>query len=190
MEEGEEGAASQSVPTEQEVAGTQSEMPSQLQQEVIVILTDTESDEDQEEEEEEEEEQVKMIQQHFYCVLLSNFHLVLNLFCSFQEYEEEEEEDDEEEEDEDDEEDDGGMGEEEEESNDGSGDGNEAYEGDDPEVGLPTWNTSCCDFANHTAFIHRTVLTLPTLSATRTLPFQDTHPVFPLCLKTLPFVPS
>uniref|UniRef100_A0A3B3BI52 Nucleoprotein TPR n=1 Tax=Oryzias melastigma TaxID=30732 RepID=A0A3B3BI52_ORYME len=106
MEEGEEGAASQSVPTEQEVAGTQSEMPSQLQQEVIVILTDTESDEDQEEEEEEEEEQ---------------------------EYEEEEEEDDEEEEDEDDEEDDGGMGEEEEESNDGSGDGNEAYEGDDPE---------------------------------------------------------
>uniref|UniRef100_A0A3B3BI94 Nucleoprotein TPR n=1 Tax=Oryzias melastigma TaxID=30732 RepID=A0A3B3BI94_ORYME len=125
MEEGEEGAASQSVPTEQEVAGTQSEMPSQLQQEVIVILTDTESDEDQEEEEEEEEEQ--------------------------------EEEDDEEEEDEDDEEDDGGMGEEEEESNDGSGDGNEAYEGDDPEVGLSTWNTSCCDFANHTAFIHRTV---------------------------------
>uniref|UniRef100_H2M097 Nucleoprotein TPR n=1 Tax=Oryzias latipes TaxID=8090 RepID=H2M097_ORYLA len=49
------------------------------------------------------------------------------------EYEEEEEEDDEEEEDEDDEADDGGMGEEEEESNDGSGDGNEAYEGDDPE---------------------------------------------------------
>ncbi|RVE73521.1 hypothetical protein OJAV_G00032140 [Oryzias javanicus] len=107
MEEGEEGAASQSVPTEQEVAGTQSEMPSQLQQEVIVILTDTESDEDQEEEEEEEEEQ---------------------------EYEEEEEEDDEEEEDEDEDDEDGGIGEEEEEeSNDGSGDGNEAYEGDDPE---------------------------------------------------------
>ncbi|XP_023810077.1 nucleoprotein TPR isoform X3 [Oryzias latipes] len=106
MEEGDEGAASQSVPSEQEVAGTQGETPSQLQQEVIVIITDTESDEDQEEGEEEEEEQ---------------------------EYEEEEEEDDEEEEDEDDEADDGGMGEEEEESNDGSGDGNEAYEGDDPE---------------------------------------------------------
>uniref|UniRef100_A0A3P9KSI2 Nucleoprotein TPR n=1 Tax=Oryzias latipes TaxID=8090 RepID=A0A3P9KSI2_ORYLA len=105
MEEGDEGAASQSVPSEQEVAGTQGETPSQLQQEVIVIITDTESDEDQEEGEEEEEEQ---------------------------EYEEEEEED-EEEEDEDDEEDDGGMGEEEEESNDGSGDGNEGYEGDDPE---------------------------------------------------------
>uniref|UniRef100_A0A3B5B4R2 Nucleoprotein TPR n=1 Tax=Stegastes partitus TaxID=144197 RepID=A0A3B5B4R2_9TELE len=51
-------------------------------------------------------------------------------------YDEEEEEDDEEEEEEDEEdeeEDDGGMGEEGEDSNEGSGDGNEAYEGDDTE---------------------------------------------------------
>uniref|UniRef100_A0AAQ5YRW1 Nucleoprotein TPR n=1 Tax=Amphiprion ocellaris TaxID=80972 RepID=A0AAQ5YRW1_AMPOC len=51
-------------------------------------------------------------------------------------YDEEEEEDDEEEEEEDEEDeedDDGGMGEEGEDSNEGSGDGNEAYEGDDTE---------------------------------------------------------
>uniref|UniRef100_A0AAQ6A432 Nucleoprotein TPR n=1 Tax=Amphiprion ocellaris TaxID=80972 RepID=A0AAQ6A432_AMPOC len=52
-------------------------------------------------------------------------------------YDEEEEEDDEEEEEEDEEDeedDDGGMGEEGEDSNEGSGDGNEAYEGDDTEA--------------------------------------------------------
>uniref|UniRef100_A0A3P8SK27 Nucleoprotein TPR n=1 Tax=Amphiprion percula TaxID=161767 RepID=A0A3P8SK27_AMPPE len=53
-----------------------------------------------------------------------------------EDYDEEEEEDDEEEEEEDEEDeedDDGGMGEEGEDSNEGSGDGNEAYEGDDTE---------------------------------------------------------
>uniref|UniRef100_A0A3P9HHM3 Nucleoprotein TPR n=1 Tax=Oryzias latipes TaxID=8090 RepID=A0A3P9HHM3_ORYLA len=74
MEEGDEGAASQSVPSEQEVAGTQGETPSQLQQEVIVIITDTESDEDQEEGEEEEEEQVK-----FFLVFL---FLLFSIKCS------------------------------------------------------------------------------------------------------------
>ncbi|KAM4548847.1 translocated promoter region b, nuclear basket protein isoform 3-T3 [Odontesthes bonariensis] len=110
LEEGDEGAASQSVVMEQEVSRTRSETPDQLQQEVIVILTDSESEEEQEEEDEEEEEQ---------------------------DYEEEDEEEDDEEEEEDDEEDeeedDGGMEEEGEDSNEGSGDGNEAYEGDDTE---------------------------------------------------------
>uniref|UniRef100_A0A8C9ZW75 Nucleoprotein TPR n=1 Tax=Sander lucioperca TaxID=283035 RepID=A0A8C9ZW75_SANLU len=50
--------------------------------------------------------------------------------------EEEEEEEEEEEDEEDEEEDDGEMGEEGEDSNEGSGDGNEAYEGDDTEVYL------------------------------------------------------
>ncbi|XP_041861765.1 translocated promoter region b, nuclear basket protein [Melanotaenia boesemani] len=110
LEEGDEGAASQSITGDQEVTRTQNETPDQMQQEVIIILTDTESEDDQEEEDEEEEEQ---------------------------EYEEEDEEEEDEEEDEEDEEeeeeDDGGMGEEGEDSNEGSGDGNEAYEGDDTE---------------------------------------------------------
>uniref|UniRef100_A0A8D0D7Y8 Nucleoprotein TPR n=1 Tax=Sander lucioperca TaxID=283035 RepID=A0A8D0D7Y8_SANLU len=103
LEEGDEGAASQSVTMDQEVSLTQSDTPEQLQHEVIVIVTDTESEDDQEEEDEEEEDQ------------------------------EEEEEEEEEEDEEDEEEDDGEMGEEGEDSNEGSGDGNEAYEGDDTE---------------------------------------------------------
>ncbi|XP_041791081.1 translocated promoter region b, nuclear basket protein [Chelmon rostratus] len=107
LEEGDEGAASQSVAMDQEVTLSQSDTPDQLEHEVIVIVTDTESEEDQEEEDEEEEEQ---------------------------DYDEEEEEEEEEEEDEEDEEeDDGEMGEEGEDSNEGSRDGNEAYEGDDTE---------------------------------------------------------
>ncbi|XP_073332278.1 translocated promoter region b, nuclear basket protein isoform X2 [Pagrus major] len=110
LEEGDEGAASQSVSMDQEVTLSQSDTPDQLEQEVIVIVTDTESEEDQEEEEEEEEEQ------------------------DYDEEEEEEDDEEEEEEDEEDEEeDDGEMGEEGEDSNEGSGDGNEAYEGDDTE---------------------------------------------------------
>ncbi|XP_072245246.1 translocated promoter region b, nuclear basket protein isoform X3 [Leuresthes tenuis] len=107
LEEGDEGAASQSVAMEQEVSRTRSDTPDQ--QEVIVILTDSESEDEQEEEEDEEEEE--------------------------QDYEEEDEEEDDEEEDdeEDEEEDDGGMEEEGEDSNEGSGDANEAYEGDDTE---------------------------------------------------------
>ncbi|XP_070816529.1 translocated promoter region b, nuclear basket protein isoform X2 [Chaetodon trifascialis] len=107
LEEGDEGATSQSATMDQEVTLSQSDTPDQLEHEVIVIVTDTESEDDQEEEDEEEEEQ---------------------------DYdEEEEEEEDEEEDDEDEEEDDGEMGEEGEDSNEGSRDGNEAYEGDDTE---------------------------------------------------------
>ncbi|XP_076580410.1 translocated promoter region b, nuclear basket protein [Chaetodon auriga] len=107
LEEGDEGATSQSVTMDQEVTLSQSDTPDQLEHEVIVIVTDTESEDDQEEEDEEEEEQ---------------------------DYdEEEEEEEDEEEDEEDEEEDDGEMGEEGEDSNEGSRDGNEAYEGDDTE---------------------------------------------------------
>ncbi len=58
LEEGDEGAASQSVSVDQEVTLSQSETADPLEQEVIVIVTDTESEDDQEEEEEEEEEQV------------------------------------------------------------------------------------------------------------------------------------
>lgn len=58
LEEGDEGAASQSVTMDQEVSLTQSDTPEQLQHEVIVIVTDTESEDDQEEEDEEEEDQV------------------------------------------------------------------------------------------------------------------------------------
>uniref|UniRef100_A0A8C9ZWD0 Nucleoprotein TPR n=1 Tax=Sander lucioperca TaxID=283035 RepID=A0A8C9ZWD0_SANLU len=57
LEEGDEGAASQSVTMDQEVSLTQSDTPEQLQHEVIVIVTDTESEDDQEEEDEEEEDQ-------------------------------------------------------------------------------------------------------------------------------------
>ncbi|MED6273421.1 hypothetical protein CHARACLAT_006124, partial [Characodon lateralis] len=110
LEEGEEDAASQSVPAESGATPSQSGTPDHLQQEVIVILTDSDSEGDEEEEEEEGEE-------HDYAE---------------EEEDEEEEEEDEEEEDEEDE-DDGGMEEEGEESNEGSGDGNEAYEGDDTE---------------------------------------------------------
>ncbi|XP_028258741.1 translocated promoter region b, nuclear basket protein [Parambassis ranga] len=105
LDEEDEGATSQSIVMDQEVSLTQSDTPDQLHQEVIVIVTDTESEEDQEEEEEQE----------------------------YDEEEEEEDEDDEEEDEDDEEEDDGGMGEEVEDSNEGSGDGNEAYEGDDTE---------------------------------------------------------
>ncbi|XP_069009311.1 translocated promoter region b, nuclear basket protein isoform X2 [Embiotoca jacksoni] len=112
LEEGDEGAASQSVMMEQEVTLTQSDTPDQLQREVIVIVTDTESEDDQEDEEEEEEEQD---------------------YDEEEEEEEDEEEEEEEDEDEEEEDDDGGMEEEGEESNEGSGDGNEAYEGDDTE---------------------------------------------------------
>ncbi|XP_075944416.1 translocated promoter region b, nuclear basket protein isoform X3 [Anarhichas minor] len=105
LEEGDEGAASQSIMMDQELTLTQSDAPHQLQQEVIVIVTDTESEDEQEEEEEEEE----------------------------QDYDEEEEEEEEEEDEDDEEEDDGEMGEEGEDSNEGSGDGNEAYEEDDAE---------------------------------------------------------
>ncbi|XP_041646505.1 translocated promoter region b, nuclear basket protein [Cheilinus undulatus] len=113
LEEGDDiSALSQTIHIDQEVTLSLSEIPDQLQQEVIVIVTDTESDEDQEEEDEEEEEQ------------------------DYEEEEEDEEEEEEEEDEEDDdEEDDGEMGEEGEESNEGSGDGNEAYEGDDAEGG-------------------------------------------------------
>ncbi|KAK5623407.1 hypothetical protein CRENBAI_014854 [Crenichthys baileyi] len=110
LEEGEEDAASQSVPAESGATPSQSGTPDHLQQEVIVILTDSDSEGDEEEEEEEGEE-------HDYAE---------------EEEDEEEEEEDEEEEDEEDE-DDGEMEEEGEESNEGSGDGNEAYEGDDTE---------------------------------------------------------
>ncbi|KAF3835337.1 hypothetical protein F7725_027895, partial [Dissostichus mawsoni] len=107
LDEGDEGAGSQSVMMEQEVTLSQRCTPEPLLHEVIVIVTDTESEEEQEDEDEEEEEQ---------------------------DYEEEEEEEDEEDEEEDDEEeDDGEMVEEGEDSNEGSGDGNEAYEGDDTE---------------------------------------------------------
>ncbi|KAM7011947.1 translocated promoter region b, nuclear basket protein [Tautogolabrus adspersus] len=109
LEEGDDGAATQSMVMDQEVTLSQSDTPDQLEQEVIVIVTDTESDEDQEEEDEEEEEQ------------------------DYEEEEEDDEEEEEEEDEEDDEEDDGEMGEEGEDSNEGSGDGNEAYEGDDTE---------------------------------------------------------
>lgn len=57
LEEGEDGAASQSMSLDQEVALSQSDT-SRLSQDVIVIITDTESDEEQEEE---EEEQVKKV---------------------------------------------------------------------------------------------------------------------------------
>ncbi|XP_070764710.1 translocated promoter region b, nuclear basket protein [Enoplosus armatus] len=109
LEEGDEGAASQSVTMDQEVTLSQSDTPDQVEQEVIIIVTDTESEDDQEEEDEEEEEQ------------------------DYDEEEEEEDEEEEEEDEEDEEEDDGEMGEEGEDSNEGSGDGNEAYEGDDTE---------------------------------------------------------
>ncbi len=59
LEEGDEGAASQSITMDQEVTLTQSDTSEQLQQEVIVIVTDTESEDDQDEEEEEEEEPVE-----------------------------------------------------------------------------------------------------------------------------------
>lgn len=59
LEEGYEGAASQSISIDQEVTLSQSDTTEQLQQEIIVIVTDTESEDDQEEEDEEEEEQVK-----------------------------------------------------------------------------------------------------------------------------------
>ncbi|XP_034002846.1 translocated promoter region b, nuclear basket protein isoform X2 [Trematomus bernacchii] len=108
LDEGDEGAGSQSVMMEQEVTLSQRGTPEPLLHEVIVIVTDTESEEEQEDEEEEEEEQ------------------------DYEE-EEEEEEEDEEDEEEDEEEDDGEMVEEGEDSNEGSGDGNEAYEGDDTE---------------------------------------------------------
>ena len=62
MEEGDEGAASQTATLEQEGARTQSETPDQMQQEVIVILTDSESEE-HEEEDEEEEEQVENLRE-------------------------------------------------------------------------------------------------------------------------------
>lgn len=59
LEEGDDGAASQSVAMDQEVTLSQSDAADQLEQEVIVIVTDTESENDQEDEEEEEgEEQV------------------------------------------------------------------------------------------------------------------------------------
>ncbi|KAI3368578.1 hypothetical protein L3Q82_025589, partial [Scortum barcoo] len=61
LEEGDEGAASQSVSMDQEVTLTQSDTSEHLQQEVIVIVTDTESEDDQDEEEEEEEEQVESL---------------------------------------------------------------------------------------------------------------------------------
>ncbi|XP_029003449.1 translocated promoter region b, nuclear basket protein isoform X2 [Betta splendens] len=105
--EEEESTASQPMTTDQEV--TQTDIPDQLSQEVIVIVTDTESDEDQEEENGEED-----VEQDY-------------------DEEEDEEDDEEEEEEEDDDEDEGEMGEEGEDSNEGSGDGNEAYEGDDAE---------------------------------------------------------
>lgn len=59
LEEGDEGAASQSISMDQEVTLSQSDTPDQVEQEIIVIVTDTESEDDQEEEEEEEEEQVE-----------------------------------------------------------------------------------------------------------------------------------
>ncbi|XP_077462726.1 translocated promoter region b, nuclear basket protein isoform X2 [Stigmatopora argus] len=105
LDEDDESAASQSTTVHQEVAFAQSETPEQ-QLEVIVIVTDTESEENQEDADEEEDGQ---------------------------EYDEgdEEEDDEEEEEVEEEEEDDGGI--EGEESNEGSGEGNEAYDGDDTE---------------------------------------------------------
>uniref|UniRef100_A0A8C7L016 Nucleoprotein TPR n=1 Tax=Oncorhynchus kisutch TaxID=8019 RepID=A0A8C7L016_ONCKI len=116
LEEAEEGAASQSVPVELLLSETAfisfsydaNEEPPQ--HDVIVIVTDSESEDEQQEEvevEEDEEEEPDY---------------------------EEEEDDDDDEEDEEEDEDDGGMGDEGEESNEGSRDGNEAYEGDDTEV--------------------------------------------------------
>eukprot|EP00063_Salmo_salar_P003668 XP_013978503.1 PREDICTED: nucleoprotein TPR-like isoform X3 [Salmo salar] len=105
----EEGTASQSVPVELLLSETAfisfsyDANEEPPQHDVIVIVTDSESEDEQQEEVEDDEEEEP-------------------------DYDEEEEEDDEEED-----EDDGGMGDEGEESNEGSGDGNEAYEGDDTE---------------------------------------------------------
>lgn len=84
-----------------------------------------------------------------------------------EEEEEEEDEEEEEEDEEDEEEDDGEMGEEGEDSNEGSGDGNEAYEGDDTEVCL--------------ALTHN-VLNVKTLTLYSSLPTQLTSsmPHYPL----------
>uniref|UniRef100_A0A3B3W194 Translocated promoter region b, nuclear basket protein n=2 Tax=Poecilia latipinna TaxID=48699 RepID=A0A3B3W194_9TELE len=108
LEEAEEDSASQSVPAEPAITPSQSETPDHLQQEVIVILTDSESEEEEEEEGEEQD-------------------------YAEEEEEDEEEEEEEEEDEEDEDDDDGGMEEEGEESNEGSGDGNEVYEGDETE---------------------------------------------------------
>ncbi|KAL6108232.1 tpr [Pungitius sinensis] len=123
LEEGDDGAASQTIMMDQELTLTQSDAPHQLQQEVIVIVTDTESDNDQEEDEEEEEEQ--------------------DYDDEEEEEEEDEEDQEEEEEDEEDEDEDAReIGEEGEDSNEGSG--NEAYEDDDAkgaDVTEPTTET-------------------------------------------------
>lgn len=66
LEESEDGAASQSMTMDQDVARTQSDTPDQLSQEVIVIITDTESDDDQEEENEEEEEEEEQVETFVY----------------------------------------------------------------------------------------------------------------------------
>lgn len=61
QEDGDEGVASQSINTDQEVTLSQSDNPDQLERDVIVIVTDTESENDQEEEDEGEEEQVMFL---------------------------------------------------------------------------------------------------------------------------------
>lgn len=61
LEEGGEGAASQSVTMDHEVTLTQSDTPDQVEQEVIIIVTDSESEDDQDEEDEEEDEQVEFL---------------------------------------------------------------------------------------------------------------------------------
>lgn len=82
-------------------------------------------------------------------------------FAGFQDYDDEDEEDeDEEEEDDEEDDDDGEMGEEGEDSNEGSGDCNEPYEGDDTEVRVPAAPavTSAlptrCLSRSHTQFFH------------------------------------
>uniref|UniRef100_A0A673VWM8 Nucleoprotein TPR n=1 Tax=Salmo trutta TaxID=8032 RepID=A0A673VWM8_SALTR len=107
LDEADEGTASQSVPVElllsqpTEVTLSYDSPEESSQHDVIVIVTDSESEDEQEDDEEEEPVRTE-----------GNI-----------DYDEEEEEEDEDEED-------GGMGEEGEESNEGSGDGNEAYEDD------------------------------------------------------------
>uniref|UniRef100_A0A8C4IXE1 Nucleoprotein TPR n=1 Tax=Dicentrarchus labrax TaxID=13489 RepID=A0A8C4IXE1_DICLA len=85
-----------------------------------------------------------------------------SVFGTGETIQEEEEEEEEEEDEEDEEEDDGEMGEEGEDSNEGSGDGNEAYEGDDTEVRLPMTHN---------------VFTVTTLTFYTSSPTQLSHPV-------------
>uniref|UniRef100_A0A8C4IV24 Nucleoprotein TPR n=1 Tax=Dicentrarchus labrax TaxID=13489 RepID=A0A8C4IV24_DICLA len=95
-----------------------------------------------------------------------------SVFGTGETIQEEEEEEEEEEDEEDEEEDDGEMGEEGEDSNEGSGDGNEAYEGDDTEVRLPMTHN---------------VFTVTTLTFYTSSPTQLSHPVHQFTVTTFTF---